>query len=533
MATTFFPITAPAYRLRLPQDGPLIGATSGSDDGKSVITTLFATPDDSESDPALALLASYLDAGGKRQFAGAVRTQHPDDPKARAPYFVLNCELPVVEFAKGHIKLEVLTLHEIKTGGTVFSLPSPKGLDKLLKSGIGYDELKKTLETRLQENQTMLDDPKPESHSFERRSDRSLDEAVVTLRLPPKKEDVDEFKFIATTCRYPGFAFESQRVDAASFDIIAKEHSDASGLLMLGDQIYADATANLFDNLTSIEKFQARYHKMFRSPGFAKAVRAIPCYMTGDDHEFSDSWSVPDNSLRKELFAAAQQSYGIYQLSHSPFKGKLDTPPFDYFFTSGPVAVYVMDTLSNRNTQVPGEETIVSADQLAQFKTWLHTEDGFEYVILASGGVVAPGFKAALDSSSATDVSRAQGLENWQAFNRQRIALLDIIADCKNKKILLVSGDYHCAAMASIKNKDGNEIAKAVVVPPAYAPMRYVSKTIGMLAPFEKTEKTGGYEIALVVDGLSPPTEGSGFAVITIEKGDWVVKFETMSIADT
>ena len=227
------------------------------------------------------------------------------------------------------------------------------------------------------------------SHSFKRRSDRSLDEAIVTLRLPPRKEEVDKFKFIATTCRYPGFAFESQRVDAASFDIIAERHSDASGLLMLGDQIYADATANLFDNLTSIEKFQARYHKMFRSPGFAKAVRAIPCYMTGDDHEFSDSWSVPDNSLRKELFAAAQQSYGIYQLSHSPFtfKGALNKPPFDYSFTSGPVAVYVMDTLSMRDTRTSGEEKIVSDAQLTEFENWLAALNGFEFVILATAPV--------------------------------------------------------------------------------------------------------------------------------------------------
>lgn len=521
MTTIFFPIPTPGYRLRLAQDGPLLGATRWSDDGLSVIATFFATPDDSESDPALALLASYLDANGERQFAGTVRTQHPNDTEGRAPYFVMNCELPVAAFAKGPVKLEVLTLHEIKTDGTAFSLPSPTGLNTLLKTGIGYDELKITLEKRLQENQTMLDDPQPESHSFERRSNRSLNEAIVTVRLPSKTTEREKFKFIATTCRYPGFAFESQRVDAASFDIIADKHSDASGMIMLGDQIYADATAGLFDKLTSIEKFQERYHAMFRSPGFAKAVRAIPCYMTGDDHEFSNSWSVPDASLKPELYAAAQQSYGIYQLSHSPFKNALNVPPFDYFFTSGPVAVYVMDTLSNRNTKVPGEEEIASKIQLEEFAKWLNELKGFEFVILATGGVVAPGFKAALDGAGDTDVSRAQGLENWQAFNAQRIKLLDILWVSK-AKVLLVSGDYHCAATASIE-KDGKTMA-AVVVPPAYAPMRYVNKTVGMLAD---REMTGGYQIT-----LDDSEEGSGFAVVTIENGEWVVKFETQPVAD-
>ena len=296
------------------------------------------------------------------------------------------------------------------------------------------------------------------------------------------------------------------------------------GMLMLGDQIYADATASLFDNLTSIEKFQDRYHKLFRSPGFAKAVRAIPCYMTGDDHEFKDSWSVPDDLLNPALYAAAQQSFGTYQLSHSPFSGSLDKPPFDYSFTCGPVAVYVMDTLSNRNTKVPGEEEIVSSQQLEDFDNWLAVLGVGDYVILATGGVVAPGFELGLDSVGETDVSRAQGMENWQAFNKQRIELFDIISTSKTK-ILLVSGDYHCAAVASIKSKDGREIAKAVVVPPAYAPMRYSNATSGMLAP---SETTGGYKI-----DVTTHLDGSGFAIINIANGEWDVKFETLAVADT
>ncbi len=118
-------------------------------------------------------------------------------------------------------------------------------------------------------------------------------------------------------------------------------------------------------------------------------------------------------------------------------------------------------------------------------------------------------------------MSRAQGLENWQAFNAQRIKLLDILWVSK-AKVLLVSGDYHCAATASIE-KDGKTMA-AVVVPPAYAPMRYVNKTVGMLAD---REMTGGYQIT-----LDDSEEGSGFAVVTIENGEWVVKFETQPVAD-
>ena len=65
----------------------------------------------------------------------------------------------------------------------------------------------------------------------------------------------------------------------------------------------------------------------------------------------------------------------------------------------------------------------------------------------SAGAVVAPGLKMALNGLK-TDVHRAQGLDNWQAFDEQRIRLLNILSKSQ-KKILLVSGDYHCAAMAS------------------------------------------------------------------------------------
>ena len=528
MATTHL-IDTDNCLIRLPQEGPLLGWTRWSCDCTSVVATLFATLDDSGSAPVLAWLVSYADTQGRRQFLTPLPDRYTDSGKWSAPYCVLEVNIPFAAFSSGSIKLEVVSLHKIQEEGQPFSLPTDEQRKAMLYDLTRYVGLREMLQNRLKKKRMLLLDPSPESRSFKRRSDRNLDEAIVTQRLPPKKDQPDNFKLIATTCRYPGFAFEARRVDAASFDIIARDHSNASGMLMLGDQIYADATASLFDNLTSLEKFQARYHAMFRSPGFAKAVRAIPCYMTGDDHEFKDSWSVPDDSLSLALHAAAQQSFGVYQLSHSPFKGALDKPPFDYSFTCGPVAVYVMDTLSNRDTTVPGEEQIVSALQLADFKNWLTRSSEFEYVILATGAVVAPGDKVALDAANETDVSRAQGSENWQGSNKQRVELLSIISTSK-AKILLVSGDYHCAAMASIKGKDRKEIAKAVVAPPAYAPMRYVSKTIGMLAPLEKT---GGYEIELILDGPGKPTEGSGFAIITIEDGDWVVNFKTQEVADT
>lgn len=516
------------FRLRLAHEGPLLGWTRLSADGKSVVARIFATPDDSESDPAVGLIVSYVDPAATRHFIDVNVAQHPQDIDWRAPFFASDITVPASAFSSGVLELEVLTLHAIYPGGGVFSPPAatfltvntaqPSILTLSTGGNFDYDALRSTLTERLDANRAMLRAPNPASHSFERRSDRSLDEAKVTVHLPLP----DRFSMVATTCRYPGFAFESDRVDAASFTQIAARHADSSALLLLGDQIYADATASLFDKLTSMEKCQERYHALFRSPGFAAAVRSIPCYMTGDDHEYKNSWAKPDQLLQDTLFKAARMSFEIYQMSHSPAAAPLGAGTHDYSFTAGPVAVYVMDTISNRDTTTPGAEKIVSDQQLTDFGTWLGKQT-LNHILLATGGVVAPGMAAALDGNH-TDVHRAQGWDNWQTFDAQRLALFDIIA-ASGKNLLLVSGDYHCAAIASIKTK-GKEIAKAVVVPPAYAPMRYVNTTSSMLAA---TELSGAYEITL---DSQRSIDQSGFAVIGLQDGQWEIRFETAAVAD-
>lgn len=526
------PLPLPPYnfRLRLAHEGPLLGWTRLSADNASVVARIFATPDDSESDPAVGLIVSYVDSTATRRFIDMTVARHPLDIDGRAPFFASDITVPASAFSEGVLELEVLTLHAIYPGGGVFSAPQAAFLTATaaqpsvftLSTGGSFDyaALRSTLAERLDANRAMLHAPNPTSHSFERRSDRSLDEARVVLRMP----SMTAFSLVATTCRYPGFAFESERVDAASFTQIAARHADSSALLLLGDQIYADATASLFDKLTSLEKYQERYHALFRSPGFAAAVRAMPCYMTGDDHEYKDAWAIPDQTLQVDLFKAARMSFDIYQMSHSPAVAPLGAETHDYSFIAGPVAVYVMDTISKRNTTTPGAETIVSDQQLAEFRAWLGKQT-LHHILLATGGVVAPGMAAALDGNH-TDVHRAQGWDNWQAFNAQRLTLLDIIA-ASGKNLLLVSGDYHCAAIASIKTKtNGQEIAKAVVVPPAYAPMRYVNATASMLAV---TELTGAYEITL---DSQRSIDGSGFAVIELTNGLWDIRFETAAVAD-
>ncbi|MFM9970302.1 MAG: alkaline phosphatase D family protein, partial [Burkholderiales bacterium] len=377
----------------------------------------------------------------------------------------------------------------------------------------------------LAQNRRMRDEPNPPSHSFERRDARGIDRAQITLHRPPGRDAA--VKLVATTCRYPGFAFESERVDAASYKLIAASHGDAAAMLMLGDQIYADATANILDTLTTLEKYEERYYDLFTADYFAKAVRSIPCYMTPDDHEFQDAWSKPDDRLRCDQFAAAKRSLEVFQLSHSPWSANQASVSYDYRFFVGKVGVYAMDTLSNKDTAAPGALCLVSNQQLIDFRDWLVNETtNVTHVILATGAVIASGFKQGLAPDKTADSHRAQGLDNWQMFNAQRTRLIEIIEEHRaGKHLLLLSGDYHCAAQAVIQ-RNGQKIASAVVVPPAYAPMSYLNASIGELAALETL---GNYVISLLPGSAR---EGSGFAVIKTSDAGWDVDFQVTPVAD-
>src|SRR5690606_12539982 len=91
-------------------------------------------------------------------------------------------------------------------------------------------------------------------------------------------------------CRYPGFFFDRDRSYAAFERLCDLPEAARPHLaLMLGDQIYADATAGLFDPASPIERYVHAHRKAFRSSRVHRLLAGLPVVMTPDDHEFGDN----------------------------------------------------------------------------------------------------------------------------------------------------------------------------------------------------------------------------------------------------
>jgi hypothetical protein len=96
------------------------------------------------------------------------------------------------------------------------------------------------------------------------------------------------------SCQYPAGVLDTSLAEA-SYQRLAQRLDPGmpnrpSALLLLGDQIYADATAGLLDPSRETDRYQRPYEDLFQIPGLRRLMREIPVYMMPDDHEVCDNW---------------------------------------------------------------------------------------------------------------------------------------------------------------------------------------------------------------------------------------------------
>lgn len=304
------------------------------------------------------------------------------------------------------------------------------------------------------------------------RTIRTLREAW--MRVPPAtwRDDRSEVRLLLATCRHPGLStLELWRRDTQLLALARRQQAQPAAMMwMMGDQIYADASAGLADSPSPVERFLPRYREAFGSPGFRALARQLPLYMVMDDHEIADNWSrdrLRAGAMQPAFFANAHTAFQVFQQSHGP--GGLAAS--DAGMTWRGLPFYRLDTRLNRR-RVPVRQMLLPA-QWAQLEQWLLAQQrrGAQPKFIASGSVFAPGLLG-----NAGNPSPRQG-DTWQSCAEERARLLDFIADNRIENVVFLSGDYHCSAAATLEFSDSSLRAYALVCPPLYAPMAFANVT--------------------------------------------------------
>jgi len=347
-----------------------------------------------------------------------------------------------------------------------------------------------------------IDDPNPD--------DESLEDEVLAQRLPRAsawKEEIkdpnqklahaqvktymhatgektaDSIGFILGSCRYPGLLWKVKHSDGIFKPLRQNAlgendtHGRAQFVLMAGDQIYADKLnrhipIGLAD---TFEEFQERYLTAFGSPNMKNLLSSVPTYMILDDHEIEDNWtqdrSSPKEGMKgcsekRKIFNWAMNAYRSYQWIHSPrnFGERLY-----YTFECGGYPFFVLDMRTQRFMQdVEGSlddnhllgRPSLEGEEPSQLEFLLHwlkfQQDEYKNIpkFICASSVFAPNPLSAREGR--TDGSAAQRLkwkedsDSWPAFPKTKRALLQHIVEHKIHNVVFLSGDIHCANVATM-----------------------------------------------------------------------------------
>jgi hypothetical protein len=330
----------------------------------------------------------------------------------------------------------------------------------------------------------------PGTLSRQRRSLRWMRDCVLRLHgqlLTPQAA----LRFVAATCRHPGITeLEAARSDHTLLQLAARQRQvPASFMWMLGDQIYADARAGLASSSSPIESLLPRYREAFGSAGFRQLARSLPLYMAMDDHEIADNWSRDDERLgtpRAVLTRNALSAYAAFQRAHGP--APLGPQGHDAAISYRGAAFLSLNTRVHRNRALGPRRHILEPGQWPVLEAWLLQEEalGAHAKFIATGSVLAPGLVQGLGWPS------PRSTDNWQFAERDRQRLLDFIAERRIRNVVFLSGDYHCAASATIRFSHSPVSAYALVTPPLHAPLRFANVAASDVLAHETVPLAGG-----------------------------------------
>jgi cholesterol oxidase len=343
--------------------------------------------------------------------------------------------------------------------------------------------------------------------------------------------------FLVGSCRYPGTPFDRNNADEA-FKIMSRlldSGVDCDLLFLVGDQIYADATAGIMDPKLWRDRYIDRYRSLFQAPAFKKVLNSIPCHFAIDDHEFVDNFAGPvdrkpgweiqemkGGNIGEKQFEFARRAAYAYQgsaRSYRPFAPQAaeaanrcngQNPPFWYALDDAAeisCPAFILDTRSERRRFSKDQSArLMCETQMEAFCQWLETKEKDErpkFVFLGSPLIPLthdfdePGVWMRQDSPP--------------AYREELDRIVRFIVEKQIHRVVFVGGDPHlsCTATMEFRTVAGGSIqALHVVSSGLYAPLPFANLSPDAVAWTNRNSiKLPGSEIRYIPELLvsGPP----------------------------
>lgn len=335
-----------------------------------------------------------------------------------------------------------------------------------------------------------------------------FEKSVIEYRGPSKKSK-KSVSFAVGSCQYPAgmldkhVAYRSyqqlnQLLEPRQTEKpVLKSELKPEFVALLGDQIYADATAGFLDPSAKFDKFVMPYFRLYENPHVRSVLRKLPLYAMLDDHELCDNWEPVINNpsqqseLNKTLKSGVKSFLAFQrgQVNHQAMGGDAAQPPLWYSFKRNGFDFFMSDTRTERSARtaeniLQHETTIMRPAQQSAIEHWLLASDKHRAKFILSSSIVLPRHR--LNHASHGSAANCIRSDGWDGYPVSLYAMLAMIVDRRIKNLVFVSGDEHIACYAEIQitNHSSGETAEATSIhcPGLYSPFPFAN---GQIEGFE------------------------------------------------
>ena len=313
------------------------------------------------------------------------------------------------------------------------------------------------------------------------------------LRRHDRSRPAQDMRFLVGSCRYPGTPFESAASDAIFAGMLPHIEGRKTRwpgvhmLFLVGDQIYADATANIVDSRAWRERYAQKYRVAFTSPHARTVLAHVPTHFAIDDHEIADNWS--GETTQTTEVEQAKGTAKAFQSSERGGKHPIDPahkrPSSALWYSLSEQREhccpgFVMDTRSEREprlaTRGPNAQ-MLSAEQRDALMNWLASvnEGPSAHMpkFIFCGVGIAP-----ISREFAACGSTWRSQDWWPGYPQALSEVFGFIHRRQIRHVVFVSGDLHLSSVSRLRLRDrgaGDVIVWQIVSSGLYAPMPFAN----------------------------------------------------------
>jgi hypothetical protein len=359
-----------------------------------------------------------------------------------------------------------------------------------------------------------------------RQGTKALEQGLIELPdAPPSGAS-----FAVASCQYPAGFLDAELAER-SYRRLARCVGRRNAafrpqlVLLLGDQVYVDATAGLFDPSAEFDRFCLPYQRLLAMAPLRHIARRASVHAMLDDHEIEDNWEpLPGDADNEKQLAEGRAAYLRYQRLADPrVAGAAGDAPLWHAFEANGVPFFVADTRTEREPRDAAgiaAARIMSERQLEALLGWLSARKASEVPkFIACPALPLPRRRRATQHGHPASALRSDA---WDGYPASLGRLLAHIAAERVRNVVFLSGDEHLSLVArvTLRLRGGEPVVLQSVHSSAlYAPFPFAGSSRDDLAAAE-TFRLGECSVEVRTRFAAP---GDGFAVVRAfeEAGRW------------